>query len=79
MNYTFEHYRESADFLLSKLGSFQPKVAMVLGSGLGYLGDQVEDPIAVPYGDDPPLQAAPPPRATRAGWCSAAWRARTWP
>lgn len=53
MNYTFEHYRESADFLLSKLGGFQPKVAMVLGSGLGYLGDLVEDPIVVPYGDIP--------------------------
>ena len=53
MNYTFEHYRESADFLLSKLGGFQPKVAMVLGSGLGYLGDLVEDPIVVPYGEIP--------------------------
>ena len=53
MNYTFEQYRESADFLQAKLGSFQPKVAMVLGSGLGYLGDVVEDPIVVPYGEIP--------------------------
>lgn len=53
MNYTFEHYQESANFLLDKLGAFRPKVAMVLGSGLGYLGDLVEDPIVVPYGDIP--------------------------
>lgn len=53
MNYTFEHYQESANFLLDKLGSFRPKVAMVLGSGLGYLGDLVEDPIVVPYGEIP--------------------------
>ena len=42
MNYTFEHYQESASFLQEKLGGFRPKVAMVLGSGLGYLGDLVE-------------------------------------
>ena len=53
MNYTFEHYQESANFLLDKLGAFRPKVAMVLGSGLGYLGDLVEDPIVVPYGEIP--------------------------
>ena len=50
MNYTFEHYQESASFLQEKLGGFRPKVAMVLGSGLGYLGDLVESPIVVPYG-----------------------------
>lgn len=53
MNFTYAHYQQSADFLRTKLGSFRPKVAMVLGSGLGYLGDVVEDPIVVPYGDIP--------------------------
>lgn len=53
MNYTFAQYRESAEYLQSKLGGFQPKVAMVLGSGLGYLGDIVENPIVVPYGKIP--------------------------
>lgn len=38
MNYTFAQYRESADALQAKLGGFRPKVAMILGSGLGYLG-----------------------------------------
>lgn len=53
MNFTFEQYRESADFLESRLKGFRPKVAMVLGSGLGYLGDEVSDPIIVPYGEIP--------------------------
>ena len=53
MNFTFAQYQESADYLKSKLGGFAPKVAMVLGSGLGYLGDEVTDPIVVPYGEIP--------------------------
>ena len=53
MNIPFAQYQESAEYLQSKLGGFQPKVAMVLGSGLGYLGDEVADPIIVPYAEIP--------------------------
>ena len=53
MNFTMEQYQESARALRERLGEFTPKVAMVLGSGLGYLGDEVEDPIAVDYRDIP--------------------------
>ncbi len=53
MHFTFAQYQESAQFLKSRLGDFQPKVAMVLGSGLGYLGDLVEHAIVVPYGEIP--------------------------
>ena len=53
MHFTFAQYQESAQFLKSRLGNFQPKVAMVLGSGLGYLGDLVEHAIVVPYGEIP--------------------------
>ena len=53
MNIPYAQYQESADYLKSQLGGFCPKVAMVLGSGLGYLGDIVENPIIVPYGDIP--------------------------
>lgn len=49
MSFTFTEYQASADFLRSRLGNFVPKVAMVLGSGLGYLAEQVEDPISVPF------------------------------
>lgn len=71
MNYTFAQYRESADALQAKLGGFRPKVAMILGSSLGYLGDLVEDAVVVPYGEIPLLNH-PPPRDTKDSWSS--WR-----
>ncbi|MCD8007558.1 MAG: purine-nucleoside phosphorylase [Clostridiales bacterium] len=49
MSFTFADYQTSADYLRRQLGGFVPKVAMVLGSGLGYLAEKVEDPIAVPF------------------------------
>ena len=61
MSYTIEHYRASADFLRARLGGFVPKVAMILGSGLGYLGDQVEGAIAVDYKDIPHFKASTAP------------------
>ena len=61
MEITMEHYRRSAAFLREKLGGFTPRVAMVLGSGLGSLGDEVEDPIRVPYGDIPHFRCSTAP------------------
>ena len=61
MNYTFEEYQQSADFLREKLGSFTPKVAMILGSGLGFMGDEVENATVVPYGEIPHFKASTAP------------------
>ena len=61
MVYTYDHYRQSADYIREKLGCFTPKVAMVLGSGLGYMGDIVENAIAVPYGEIPHFKASTAP------------------
>ena len=61
MQYTFAQYQESADFIRAKIGSFAPKVAMVLGSGLGYMGDIVENPIAVPYQNIPHFKVSTAP------------------
>ena len=61
MEFTMEQYRESADFLRERLGDFVPKIAMVLGSGLGYLGDQVERPIFVDYRDIPHFKCSTAP------------------
>ena len=61
MSYTFAQYQESADFIRAKLGAFVPKVAMILGSGLGFLGDVVEDPIRVSYRDIPHFKASTAP------------------
>ena len=59
--YKFEQYNESALALKSKLGGFQPKVLLILGSGLGFLGDEVEDPIVVPYSEVPHMKYSTAP------------------
>ena len=61
MDYTMKQYEESAQFIRSRLGDFVPKVAMVLGSGLGYLGDEVENAIAIDYKDIPHFKASTAP------------------
>lgn len=61
MTYTYDQYQQSADYIREKLGSFSPKVAMILGSGLGFLGDVVESPIAIPYGEIPHFKASTAP------------------
>lgn len=44
---------EAADYLKSRLDGRVPVVGIVLGSGLGKLGDKIEDPITIPYRDIP--------------------------
>ena len=61
MGYTFEQYQESASVIREKIKEFSPEVAMILGSGLGYLGDLVEDAIAVPYGEIPHFKVSTAP------------------
>ena len=60
-SYTYRQYCESADALRAKLGGFQPKVLLILGSGLGTLGDEVEDAIVVPYADVPHMKYSTAP------------------
>ena len=61
MHYTYAQYQESAAYIRGKIRSFVPKVAMVLGSGLGFLGDEVENAIRVPYGEIPHFKASTAP------------------
>lgn len=61
MSIPYAHYVESAEYLRGKLGNFSPKVLMVLGSGLGFMGDEVENGIAVPYGEVPHFKASTAP------------------
>ena len=60
-HYTFAQYQESADAIRAKIGEFKPRVAMVLGSGLGYLGDLVENAVVVSYGDIPYFKVSTAP------------------
>ena len=59
--YTYQQYLESAEVLREKLDGFQPKVLLILGSGLGALGDEVEDPIIVPYEEVPHMKHSTAP------------------
>lgn len=43
----------SAGYLREELGDFTPEVLMILGSGLGFLGDLAEDAVIVDYEDIP--------------------------
>ena len=61
MHYTYAQYQESAAYIRGKIRSFVPKVAMVLGSGLGFLGDEVENAVRVPYGEIPHFKASTAP------------------
>jgi purine-nucleoside phosphorylase len=61
MSYTYAQYQDSAAAVRERIGTFQPEVAMVLGSGLGYLGDLVEDAVAVPYGEIPHFKTSTAP------------------
>ena len=61
MHYTYAHYQESAAYIRGKIRSFVPQVAMILGSGLGFLGDEVENAVRVPYGEIPHFKASTAP------------------
>ncbi len=49
MEYTYSHYQQSVEDVRRAIGDFAPRVALILGSGLGYLADEVEGAVAVPY------------------------------
>ena len=47
-------YREAADFLSSRITG-NPETAIILGSGLGSLADQIEEAVVIPYAEIPHL------------------------
>lgn len=46
-------YSEAAEYIREKIGNRKPKILMILGSGLGFLGDILENAVAIPYKDIP--------------------------
>lgn len=48
-----ETINTAAAYVREKLGQLKPTVGVVLGSGLGKLADQIEDPVEIPYRDIP--------------------------
>ena len=59
--YVYEQYAASAEAIRSRIGDFRPRVLLILGSGLGSLGDAVEEPIAVPYSAVPHMKFSTAP------------------
>jgi purine-nucleoside phosphorylase len=47
--YTLKMYQESAVCLREELNGFVPEALLILGSGLGFLAEEIESPIFVPY------------------------------
>lgn len=60
MNETMSRIREAASFIKSKI-SFQPEIAIILGSGLGPLAQEIEHPVSIDYKDIPhfPMSTVP--------------------
>ena len=53
MEYTYDYYRRSAEYIRSVIGSFDPEIGLILGTGLGAFSQRIEDPIEIPYKDIP--------------------------
>ncbi|MBO7744026.1 purine-nucleoside phosphorylase [Paenibacillus sp. MWE-103] len=49
--------REAAEYILGKI-SLKPEVGLIMGSGLGILGDYIEDAVVIPYEDIPHFPAS---------------------
>lgn len=44
-----EEIVQAAEFIKARLQGLQPEIGIILGSGLGALADQIEDPVVIPY------------------------------
>ncbi len=51
-NFDYDYHKKSADYVLSKL-DFQPEIAIILGSSLGSVGSEIENPVVIDYKDIP--------------------------
>ncbi|MDR2952710.1 MAG: purine-nucleoside phosphorylase [Treponema sp.] len=59
--YEYQHYAESAEYVKSMLSDFRPSFLLILGSGLGVMGERVENPVHIPYGDIPHFKTSTAP------------------
>lgn len=52
MEYSYEYFKKSADYILSKI-DFKPEIALILGSCLGSLSEEIKNPVIIDYKDIP--------------------------
>ena len=53
MTDTLRAIHAASDALLERMEGRKPQIGIVLGSGLGMLADQIEDPLVIPYSELP--------------------------
>ena len=53
IKYDSKYFGVTVDYLKSRLGGFEPELGLILGTGLGSLAAQIEDPVEIPYKDIP--------------------------
>ena len=56
-----DKYTETSEYIARRIadaGKDMPRVAVVLGSGLGKLGDMIADPLIIPYSEIPNFKAS---------------------
>ena len=53
MTDTLRAIHAASDALVERMGGRKPQVGIVLGSGLGMLADQIENPLVIPYSELP--------------------------
>ena len=54
-------YLEGAARLRERLSGFEPEILIILGSGLGSLGEMLSSPIVIPYGEIPHMKHSTAP------------------
>jgi purine-nucleoside phosphorylase len=59
--YTHNDYAATADWLRGKLDGFKPELLLVLGSGLGFMADNIEEAKRIPYGEIPRFKTSTAP------------------
>jgi len=59
--FKYHEYAESADYIKGRLRDFSPEYLLILGSGLGVLADQVQNPEYIPYAEIPYFRVSTAP------------------
>jgi purine-nucleoside phosphorylase len=52
MKFSYDFFKKSADYILDKI-DYKPEIAMILGSSLGGLADEIEDKVLIKYTEIP--------------------------
>lgn len=61
MPFIYGDYKKSADALSELSGGAEPEILLILGSGLGFMADEIKDPVYVDYGDVPNMKRSTAP------------------